>query len=179
MDQGLSGRGGIAAAREWGNNNFMTFYRADARSPEAIRKAGGFKPRSGDSSEDVLTRFKTAFSENAGSHSQEHVRQGNPDYISFGTDIDCGGYTNGRNVYEIRIPNMQEVVISEKVLGTQSFNIGKPVIKPRLLLDNQTVDTSNFVAMLPALTVEATFVTPVPNKYIHRVRPYRGDWIDF
>ncbi|CQH97669.1 Rhs family protein [Yersinia enterocolitica] len=180
LEKGLSGRSSPAAARTWASEDLMTFYRGDDRSPEAIRKAGGFYPRSGDSSKDVLTRFKKAFSEDAAGHSQAHVRQGNPDYISFGTDLDSGGYADTRSYfYEVKIPGLRQQNITAEVIGTQSVRTGPKVSAPRLLLDGHSVDTSNFVAMLPARTVEATFVTPVPIQFISRYRMKGGSWMSF
>ncbi|MBO0114122.1 hypothetical protein JND34_15240, partial [Listeria monocytogenes] len=86
-----------------------------------------------------------------------------PDYISFGTDLDSGGYADTRSYfYEVKIPGLRQQNITAEVIGTQSVRTGPKVSAPRLLLDGHSVDTSNFVAMLPARTVEATFVTPVP-----------------
>lgn len=180
LDTGLSGRGATAAAKKWAVvEDAMAFYRGENRAPNKISEAGGFKPWSQDTPAEILQRFKSEFSKNATEHSQAHVRSPNRDYISFGTDMAAGGYADSRDyLYEIKIPKMHEQNITAQVLGTETLKFRKNVASPRLLLDGETVDTSNFVAMLPARTVEATFVTPIPKEYITRFR-HKGKWFDF
>lgn len=33
-------------------------------------------------------------------------------------------------------------------------------------MSNDTLDQANFVAMIPPMTVEVTFITPIPSAYI-------------
>nr|WP_241493793.1 RHS repeat-associated core domain-containing protein [Enterobacter cancerogenus] len=181
LEVGLSGRGAVKAGRAWAEEeqHVMTFFRADDRAPTEIKKYGGFTARSADSRENILSRFKKAFSEDAAGHSQAHVRQGNPDYISFGTDLESGGYAETRShLYEVKIKGMKVTDITGDTMGTAAVRKGPKVSAPRLLLSGDSVDTSEFVAMMPARTVEATFITPVPLQNITRYR-YMGIWHTF
>ncbi|MDE9486797.1 enterotoxin A family protein [Xenorhabdus bovienii] len=149
----------------------MTFYRADKRSPEQIRKAGGFYPRSADSADTIKKRFKTNFSQNGGELSKIHVISPNPDFVSFGTNLESGGLAETRNYfYEVKIPGMKEMPITPEVMGTATVKKFAPVIAPKLLLTGDNVDSSQFVAMEPKMAHEATFATPVSSQYITRYR---------
>ncbi|MEN4700012.1 RHS repeat-associated core domain-containing protein [Pantoea agglomerans] len=181
LEVGLSGRGAVKAGRVWAEEgqDVMTFLRADDRAPTEIKKYGGFTARSADSRENILSRFRKAFSEDAAGHSQAHVRQGNPDYISFGTDLESGGFAETRShLYEVKIKGMKVTDITGDTMGTATVKKGPKVSAPRLLLSGESVDASEFVAMMPARTVEATFITPVPLQNITRYR-YMGIWHTF
>ncbi|OTA15177.1 YD repeat [Xenorhabdus vietnamensis] len=183
QQEGLSGRGAPAAAKAWKAEDAMTFYRADDRSPDQIRQAGGFYPRSADSADTIKDRFKTNFSQDGGTLSQNHVRSPNPDFVSFGTDLESGGYAGTRNyLYKVEIPGMKEMPITPGVMGTATVGRIMPVSAPKLLLTGDNVASSQFIAMMPKRTSEATFATPVPSDYItgYRARGAEGSqFLDF
>ncbi len=74
---------------------------------------------------------------------------------------------------------MHEQIITAQIFGTEAVKVRPKAFAPRLLLDGATVDKSNFIAMLPAQTVEATFITSVPKNVITRYRYNGSHLVDF
>ncbi|HGJ5906600.1 MAG TPA: RHS repeat protein [Arsenophonus nasoniae] len=161
--------------------NGTFFYRGDDRSPEVIKSAGGFFPRSPDPASVIKKRFIEIFSFDAGTLAKNHVTSPNPDFVSFGTTLESGGYAETRNYfYEVNIPDIAEVPISPITMGVEKVKTPPKILTPKLLLSAANAQDSKFIAMMPNKSVEATFITPVPYKYITRYKNNRtgGGWIN-
>ncbi|WP_256661479.1 RHS repeat-associated core domain-containing protein [Pseudomonas sp. F01002] len=157
--------------------------RGDNRSPDTIRKAGGFFPRDNRGPE-IKQEFKqTAVTKGINTLAREHVSSPNPAYVSTGMDEDSGGYSDTRNfLYRMEVPGLIERDINDQTLG-----LGKPFkftpkgrLDTRLLMSDDTLDQSTFVAVIPATTVELTFITPIPSANIVAYREARSNqWKPF
>ncbi|MHA6306294.1 hypothetical protein ACX3SV_04245 [Hafnia paralvei] len=149
----------------------MIVWRADNRSPEEIKRAKGFHPRSRRSPREVIQSFRMNYSEDPKLHAMEHVRASNDNYVSTGVDDTCGGYIHARYIYEIDIPDLNPAIFSNLTLG---FNgplkrFRQTSFDPKLMLTGTTIDNSEMVAILQP-KLELTFVTPIPLKYIKKFR---------
>jgi insecticidal toxin complex protein TccC len=157
--------------------------RGDDRPPDRIHAAGGFYPRDNrgpvikqEFRQGVLTKgFNTL--------ANEHVRSPVAGYVSTGMDEDSGGYGDSRAyLYRMEIPGMEERSVNEQTLGLGApfkFN-PKGRLDARLLMNASTLDLADFVAMIPPMTVEMTFVTPIPSAYIVAYRDRGSDqWKPF
>ncbi len=156
------------------------FYRGDDRSPEKIKASGGFFARSPDPADVIKMRFIEKFSNDAGTLAKNHVTSPNPDFISFGTTIDSGGYAETRDYfYKIEIPGMKEVPINSTYMGVANVKKPPKILTPKLLLSGENAQNSEFIAMMPNKSVEATFITPVPYKYLthYKDNRIRSGWI--
>jgi insecticidal toxin complex protein TccC len=157
--------------------------RGDDRSPETIRKAGGFFPRDNRGPE-IKDEFRqAAVGKSMNTLSQEHVRSPVPGYVSTGMDENSGGYGDTRAyLYRMEIPGLAERAINDQTLGLNtSFEfIPKGRLHARLLMSGSTLDQSKFVAMIPPMTVEMTFITPIPSAYIVAYREAKStEWKPF
>ncbi|WP_445570847.1 RHS repeat domain-containing protein [Pseudomonas sp. E102] len=157
--------------------------RGDDRSPEQILKAGGFYPRDNRGLE-IKKDFRNAVvSKGFNTLASEHVRSPVPGYVSLGMDEDSGGYGDTRNyLYRMEIPGLKEREINNRTLGLQQPFEFKPKgrLSARLLMSDDSLENADFVAMIPPVTVELTFITPIPAAYIVSYRK-RGtkEWIPF
>ena len=92
-------------------------------------------------------------------------------------DEDSGGYGDTRNyLYRMEIPGLQEREVNQQTLGlaTPPKSIPKGRLGTRILMSDDTLNNSGFVAMIPPMTVEMTFITPIPNEYIIAFRSARS-----
>ncbi|SEC75688.1 insecticidal toxin complex protein TccC [Pseudomonas frederiksbergensis] len=157
--------------------------RADNRSPKTIRKAGGFFPRDNRGPK-IKDEFRRAVVSNGiNTLAQEHVRSPFPGYVSTGMDEVSGGFGDTRAYqYRMEIPGLKERDINDQTLG-----LGAPFeftpkgrLDTRLLMSDDTLDGAEFVAIIPPVTVEMTFITPIPNAYIVAVREAKStQWKPF
>ncbi|TBN31099.1 RHS repeat-associated core domain-containing protein, partial [Pseudomonas sp. BGI-2] len=157
--------------------------RGDDRSPNTIRKAGGFFPRD-NRGEKIKDEFAQAvLSKGINSLAQGHVRSAVPGYVSTGMDEDSGGYGDSRGyLYRMDVPDLRERDINEQTLKLGApFNFTpKGRLDTRLLMSGDTIDQSEFVAIIPPMTVEMTFITPIPNANIVAFRKARDNqWQPF
>jgi insecticidal toxin complex protein TccC len=158
-------------------------FRGDDRSPTKIRAAGGFFPRD-NRGPAIKNEFKQAIvKKGMNTQAQEHVRSPVPGYVSTGMDEDSGGYGDTRAyLYQMEVPDMSERAVNEQTLG-----LGAPFkftpkgrLDARLLMSGETLDQSEFVAMIPPMTVEMTFITPIPSANIVAFRKARSNqWETF
>ncbi|SFX86588.1 MULTISPECIES: RHS repeat domain-containing protein [unclassified Pseudomonas] len=143
--------------------------RGDNRSPDEIRRAGGFFPRDNRGLK-IKQEFREALmTKGFNTLANEHVRSPVPGYVSTGMDEDSGGYGDTRNyLYRMEIPGLEERSVDQQTLGIDKpFKfVPKGRLDARLLMSNDTLDQANFVAMIPPMTVEVTFITPIPSAYI-------------
>ncbi|AHL35810.1 toxin [Pseudomonas brassicacearum] len=143
--------------------------RGDNRSPDEIRRAGGFFPRDNRGLK-IKQEFREALmTKGFNTLANEHVRSPVPGYVSTGMDEDSGGYGDTRNyLYRMEIPGLEERSVDQQTLGIDKpFKfVPKGRLDARLLMSNNTLDQANFVAMIPPMTVEVTFITPIPSAYI-------------
>ncbi|MDR6959123.1 insecticidal toxin complex protein TccC [Pseudomonas brassicacearum] len=143
--------------------------RGDNRSPDEIRRAGGFFPRDNRGLK-IKQEFREALmTKGFNTLANEHVRSPVPGYVSTGMDEDSGGYGDTRNyLYRMEIPGLEERSVDQQTLGMDKpFKfVPKGRLDARLLMSNNTLDQANFVAMIPPMTVEVTFITPIPSAYI-------------
>ncbi|WP_223486311.1 RHS repeat-associated core domain-containing protein [Pseudomonas sp. A-RE-19] len=143
--------------------------RGDNRSPEQIRAAGGFFPRDNRGLK-IKQEFRQAVvAKGINTQAQEHVRNPVAGYVSTGMNEESGGYGDTRAyLYRMEIPGLREQAINDQTLGLGSpFKFTpKGGLDARLLMSGDTLDQSEFVAMIPPRTVEMTFITPIPDAYI-------------
>ncbi|WP_274712938.1 RHS repeat domain-containing protein [Xenorhabdus bovienii] len=160
--------------------NGTFFYRGDDRAPEKLKESDGFFARSPKSVADIKKDFIKTFSIDGGTLAKNHVTSPNPDFVSFGTTLDSGGYAETRNYfYEVNIPGMKEVPVTPTTMGVDKVKTPPKILAPKLLLSDENAQCSEFIAMMPNKSVEATFITPVPYKYITRYKDNRNgsEWI--
>ncbi|MPY23762.1 RHS repeat-associated core domain-containing protein [Shewanella sp. YLB-07] len=155
----------------------VTVWRADGRSPATIRKSGGFYNRSGKNHTEVVADFKTKFSQSPISHATEHVSSPNANYVSTGRDIECGGF-NRQYRYEIFIPDLKINPINASTMEVSGLSIKNNALAPKLMLDGNSLSTSNNIAMRQRLH-EITFISPIPSHYIKKYQQGGGAWINF
>ncbi|WPN57085.1 RHS repeat-associated core domain-containing protein [Pseudomonas sp. P9_31] len=164
-------RGGVVAMR------------GDNRDPDQIRTAGGFFPRDNRGSKIKEEFRQAAVTKGINTLAQEHVRSPVAGYVSTGMDEDSGGYGDTRAfLYRMEIPGLKERAINDQTLGLGSpFKfIPKGRLGTRVLMSGDTLDQSEFVAMIPPMTVEMTFITPIPSAHIVAYRPAKSNqWIPF
>ncbi|WLH13746.1 RHS repeat-associated core domain-containing protein [Pseudomonas hefeiensis] len=143
--------------------------RGDDRSPTEIHKAGGFFPRDNRGAA-IKREFRDALvTKKFNTLANEHVRSPVAGYVSTGMDEDSGGYGDTRNyLYRMEIPGLKERSVDDQTLGLNSTFTFTPKgrLDARLLMSDATLDQSEFVAMIPPMTVEVTFITPIPSAYI-------------
>ncbi len=166
-----------------GPSGAVIVMRGDNRPPGEIRNAGGFFPRDNRGPE-IKDEFRqTVVVKSMNTLSQEHVRSPVAGYVSTGMDEDSGGYGDTRAyLYRMEIPGLEERAINDQTLGLNtSFEfIPKGRMHARLLMSSETLDQSKFVAMIPPLTVEITFITPIPSAYIVAYREAKSTvWTPF
>ncbi|WP_434631477.1 RHS repeat-associated core domain-containing protein [Pseudomonas sp. Z1-29] len=157
--------------------------RGDDRSPEQIHKAGGFYPRDNRGPE-IKREFRSALvNKGFNTIANEHVRSPVPGFLSTGMDEDSGGYGDTRNyLYRMEIPGLKERNVNEKTLGLEQPFEFKPKgkLSARLLMSGDSLDQADFVAMIPPMTVELTFITPIPAAHIVAYRKKgTNEWIPF
>ncbi|EZP27411.1 RHS repeat domain-containing protein [Pseudomonas sp. RIT288] len=160
-----------------GQNKGVVVMRGDDRAPEQIRAAGGFFPRDNRGAQIKEEFRQAAISKGINTLANEHVRSPVPGFISTGMDEDSGGYGDTRNyLYRMEIPGLQEREVNQQTLGlaTPPKSIPKGRLGTRILMSDDTLNNSGFVAMIPPMTVEMTFITPIPNEYIIAFRSARS-----
>ncbi|WP_259698503.1 RHS repeat-associated core domain-containing protein, partial [Pseudomonas brassicacearum] len=143
--------------------------RGDNRPPGKIREVGGFFPRDNRGPEIKQEFKKTVVTKTINALAREHVSSPNAAFVSTGMGEESGGYGDTRAfLYRMEIPDLTERDINDQTLG-----LGAPFkftpkgrLDTRLLMSGDTLDQARFVAMIPAMTHEVTFVTPIPNAYI-------------
>lgn len=157
--------------------------RGDDRTPDQIRTAGGFFPRDNRGPKIKEEFRQAAVTKGINTQAQEHVRSPIAGYVSTGMDEDSGGYGDTRAyLYRMEIPGLKEQAVNDQTLGLGSpFKFTpKGRLDTRLLMSGNTLDQSKFVAMIPPLTVEMTFITPIPSAFIVAYRPAKSNqWISF
>jgi insecticidal toxin complex protein TccC len=158
--------------------------RADNRTPAKIREAGGFYPRDNRG----VATIKQEFRQNLGTKklndlATEHVRYPVPGYVSTGMDEASGGYGDTRDyLYRMAIPGLEEREINAQTLELDSPFKFTPRGRndARLLMSGDTLGQSQFALMIPPLTEEMTFITPIPNQYIVAFKALGSDkWVPF
>jgi insecticidal toxin complex protein TccC len=166
-----------------GQRGGVVAMRGDDRTPDQIRTAGGFFPRDNRGAKIKEEFRQAAVTKGINTQAQEHVRSPVAGYVSTGMDEDSGGYGDTRAyLYRMEIPGLKERAINDQTLGLGSpFKFTpKGRLDTRLLMSNDTLDQSDLVAMIPPLTVEMTFITPIPIAYIVAYRPAKSNqWIPF
>jgi insecticidal toxin complex protein TccC len=94
-----------------------------------------------------------------------------------------GGFGDTRAYqYRMEIPGLKERDINDQTLGLEApFEFTpKGRLDTRLLMSDDTLDGAEFVAIIPPVTVEMTFITPIPNAYIVAVREAKStQWKPF
>ena len=157
--------------------------RADNRTPEQIRTAGGFFPRDNRGPQNKQEFRQAVVTKGINTQAQEHVRNPIAGYVSTGMNEESGGYGDTRDyLYRMEIPGLREQAINDQTLGLGSpFKFTpKGRLDTRLLMSGDTLDQSDFVAMIPPMTAEMTFITPIPNAYIVASRKLGSDqWEPF
>ncbi|MFJ2714382.1 RHS repeat-associated core domain-containing protein, partial [Pseudomonas sp. NPDC087346] len=157
--------------------------RGDNRTPEQIRAAGGFFPRDNRGLA-IKQEFKQEVKiKGINTKSQEHVRNPVPGYVSTGMNEESGGYGDSRAyLYRMEIPGLREQVINDQTMGLEppfTFTPRKNM-DARLLMSGATLEQSEFVAVIPGMTVEMTFITPIPSANIVAFRAARSkQWESF
>ncbi len=167
---------GSSAVGEVGGEaeNIRMGYRADHRTPDEIKKAGGFHSRHPSMKRE---EFIKEFSEMGPfTYSQKAINFPDPKFVSVGFDTDAGGYAhNNRYLYEINMSNMREVTPTHENVGSKLRKEKWPI---HLAMDGPTILDSSTIAMKSR--TEYTFVTSIPEEWIKRVRlPYGGGWGPF
>ena len=157
--------------------------RGDNRSPKQIREAGGFYPRD-NRGDKIKEEFRQGVvSKKINTVANEHVRSPVMGYVSTGMDEASGGYGDTREyLYRMAIPGLMERDINAQTLGLNApFQFTpKGRLDARLMMSGDTLAQSQFVVMIPPMTVEMTFITPIPNQYIVAYRPSNSDkWQPF
>ncbi|WP_259696278.1 RHS repeat-associated core domain-containing protein [Pseudomonas brassicacearum] len=157
--------------------------RGDNRSPDQIRAAGGFYPRDNRGQKFKQEFGQTLVAKGFNTLANEHVRSPVAGYVSTGMDEASGGFGDSRAyLYRMEVPGLKERDVSEQTLGLESpFKFTpKGRLDARLLMSGDTLDQSEFVAMIPPTTVEMTFITPIPKAYIVAFRKAGSDrWEPF
>ena len=166
-----------------GKNKGVLVLRGDDRTPDQIRAAGGFFPRDNRGLQ-IKEEFRhAAVTKGINTLAVEHVRSPVPGYVSTGIDENSGGYSDTRNyLFLMEIPGLEEREVSQQTLGVTARP--KPIpngrIGTRVLMSGDTLDQSDFVAMIPPMTVEMTFITPIPSRDIVAFRTRgRHQWQSF
>ncbi|WP_350305618.1 hypothetical protein [Photorhabdus viridis] len=143
-------------------------FRADNRDPEKIVAAGGFYPWSKKHVTEVKNALTDAFiSDGPSAHMAGHVRSPNQNYVSTGINTDCGGYGgHAAYLYKMEIPELKPQEMSRETIGQEIRQDKRGINYPAFLMSHQTLQQSEFVAMMPTRTEELTFITPIPLNYI-------------
>lgn len=141
-------------------------FRADTREQSEI-KAQGFQAVNPYSLKDAKTDVKDIFT--GGNIMTLWVQNGPSSvgnkWISTADERECMGFTSGRNVYVIKIDNLQEVNIDETVLcldSNQHIDVSNQHL-PRLYLNANNLDDATIIGVRPyPKSREIVFFTPIP-----------------
>ncbi|EQB98810.1 hypothetical protein [Photorhabdus temperata] len=146
----------------------VIIFRGDNRDPEKIVAAGGFYPWSKKHITEIKNALTDAFiSDGPSAHMVGHVRSPNQNYVSTGINTDCGGYGgHAAYLYKMEIPGLRPQEMSRETIGQEIRQDKRGINYPEFLMSHQTLQQSEFVAMMPARTEELTFITPIPLNYI-------------
>ncbi|NHB88002.1 hypothetical protein [Photorhabdus tasmaniensis] len=146
----------------------VIIFRGDNRDPEKIVAAGGFYPWSKKHVTEIKSALTEAFiSDGPSAHMVGHVRSPNQNYVSTGINTDCGGYGgHAAYLYKMEIPGLRPQEMSRETIGQEIRQDKRGINYPEFLMSHQTLQQSEFVAMMPARTEELTFITPIPLGYI-------------
>ncbi|OWO84276.1 hypothetical protein B5C26_04395 [Photorhabdus luminescens] len=146
----------------------VIIFRGDNRDPEKIVAAGGFYPWSKKHVTEIKQELTDAFiSDGPSAHMVGHVRSANRNYVSTGINTDCGGYGgHAAYLYKMEIPGLIPQEMNKETIGQQIKQDRRGINYPEFLMSHQTLQQSEFVAMMPARTEELTFITPIPLNYI-------------
>ncbi|MFE9922236.1 hypothetical protein ACFYQA_11775 [Streptomyces sp. NPDC005774] len=134
----------------------MTFYRADTRPPELIRKTNGMRSWEPASLSTELTTFLSRPRE----YSQEHVRSPNKRLVSMALNEECGGFASSdRHIYTIQVSGMYQFDAPPAR--------SKLLTKPTLFANSDSLETATVIIMAPVgATDEMDYFGDIPVSHI-------------
>ncbi|MBD2816236.1 RHS repeat-associated core domain-containing protein [Xenorhabdus sp. Flor] len=162
----------------------LTVYRADMRTPSAIREAGGFHPRSNKSNQEILSAYGERLAKQPDALAREHIVSPNRDFVSTAMDIECGGYVRPDGyIYEIHIPDLKVHGFGPETFGEGAKRLRKGKLFPEFMMNSISLETSTMLAIRqPAQSAsrEVTFLGAIPINYIKRwQKGSGGEWTSF
>ncbi|MFD6421942.1 DUF4157 domain-containing protein [Streptomyces sp. NPDC060198] len=130
----------------------LVVFRADGRTPEAIRQANGMRSRNNTS---VATEL-AAFLEDPIAYARAHVSSPKPTLVSTALDEDCGGYaSNDRHVYQIQVSGWHRFAAPPAR--------SKILTKPTVYANSTSLETATAVVIGPVgPTREMDFIGTIP-----------------
>ncbi|WP_436738205.1 eCIS core domain-containing protein [Streptomyces sp. BBFR102] len=129
----------------------LTCFRADGRSPEAIRQAGGMRSRNGTSVSSELA----VFLKDPIDYARAHVSSPKPTLVSTALDEECGGYANNRNVYRIAVDGWYRFAPPPAR--------SKILTKPAVYANSTSLETATAAVIGPVgKTQEMDFIGDIP-----------------
>ncbi|MFE2374384.1 hypothetical protein [Streptomyces sp. NPDC059398] len=116
----------------------MEFFRADSRSPDALRKSGGMRAWRPSNAKSELS----AFLADPVGYSQAHVRSPKRELVSMANNEECGGYASAdRHIYKISVSGLN------RFDGPPARS--KLLAKPTLYANSTTLESATVVVMGP------------------------------
>nr|WP_233518157.1 DUF4157 domain-containing protein [Streptomyces corynorhini] len=130
----------------------LVFFRADGRTPEAIRQANGMRSRNNTS---VATEL-AMFLEDPIAYARAHVSSPKPTLVSTALDQDCGGYaSNDRHLYQIQVSGWHRFAAPPAR--------SKILTKPTVYANSTSLETATAAVIGPVgPTQEMDFIGGVP-----------------
>ncbi|MFD6280775.1 DUF4157 domain-containing protein [Streptomyces sp. NPDC060209] len=130
----------------------LVFFRADGRSPEAIRQANGMRSRNSTS---VATEL-AVFLEDPIAYARAHVSSPKPTLVSTALDEDCGGYaSNDRHLYQIQVGGWHRFAAPPAR--------SKILTKPTVYANSTSLETATAAVIGPVgSTQEMDFIGGIP-----------------
>ncbi|MET9365544.1 hypothetical protein ABZX93_32155 [Streptomyces sp. NPDC006632] len=130
----------------------LVFFRADGRSPDAIRQANGMRSRNSTS---IATEL-ALFLEDPIAYARAHVSSPKPTLVSTALDEDCGGYaSNDRHLYQIQVSGWHKFAAPPAR--------SKILTKPTVYADSTSLETATAAVIGPVgPTQEMDFIGGIP-----------------
>lgn len=166
-------------AKNYPGGTIGYYYRGDGRPEKDIKAKGGFTAYKTLSIEEAREMVKLWFGKDGSgpiaSHQDWISNKSGGDKIATGNDIGCMGYgctgIDGaiRNVYQIIVPGLKEVALTEENLGFELHSDVTTGKSPSLIMNSNKLSTATVIAVGGARAEETTFFTTLEMKWVKLV----------
>ncbi|WP_052595455.1 hypothetical protein [Aureispira sp. CCB-QB1] len=165
----------LAFAKRYPKNVLGTYYRGDNRPPKDITGASGFTGFKVLTTQEAIEMARVWFGKGKGpvAYHQDWIsNKTGGDKVATGNDIGCMGYgCTGpagatRNVYQIVVPGLKIVQVTEEVLGCPIHSDVSGGKAPQLLLNADTLEKATVIGVGGVIAEETTFFTSLKPEWI-------------